>query len=242
MKGLISAIQFLTIIPMGRHHVFDPKGIIPFFPVVGFILGLLLSLFDMAVSGLWPAPVVAVLDVGLLILLTGALHVDGLGDTADGLYGNWPREKALAIMKDSRVGAMGLVAVVMGLAIKWGGIQCLGDDRNLLLILIPAYARGTMIFGVRFLEYGRPEGGTGHGFFNNSLNPVGFIGLLLPIGLSSLLGWRGVWLNGLFILVTGGILFFYKKRIGCITGDMLGAMTEVSEALLFLLVSAGGMP
>ena len=88
MKGLISAIQFLTIIPIGRHHVFDPKGMIPFFPVVGLVLGSLLSIFDYAVSGLWPAPVVAILDVGLLILLTGALHVDGLGDTADGLYGN----------------------------------------------------------------------------------------------------------------------------------------------------------
>jgi adenosylcobinamide-GDP ribazoletransferase len=242
MKGLISAIQFFTIIPIGKNHVFDPKGMIPFFPIVGLILGSLVSIFDWAVAGLWPAPVVAILDVGLLILLTGALHVDGLGDSADGLYGNWPKEKALAIMKDSRVGAMGLVAVVMGLAIKWGGIQCLDDHRTLLLILIPAYARGGMIFGMRFLEYGRPDGGTGHDFFKDSLSPVVFVGLLPLIGLSYFLGWRGVWLNGLFILITAGILLFYKKRIGCITGDMLGAMTEILEALLFLLVSVGGIP
>ena len=142
MKGLISAIQFLTILPIGRHHVFDPKGMIPYFPIVGIILGTFLSIFDRAIAGLWPTPVVAILDVGLLMILTGALHVDGLGDTADGLYGNWPKEKALAIMKDSRVGAMGLVAVIMGLSVKWGGIQCLDIHRSLLLILVPAYARG----------------------------------------------------------------------------------------------------
>ena len=157
MKSFLSAIQFLTIIPIGKHDMFDPKRMIPFFTVVGLILGVFVSIFDQAVLRLWPGLVASILDVFFLVIVTGALHLDGLGDTADGLYGNRPRGKELAIMKDSRVGVMGLVAIIMGLSIKWGGIMGLDIHRSLLLILIPAYARGGMVFGIRFLEYGRPD-------------------------------------------------------------------------------------
>ena len=240
MRGFISALQFLTIIPIGKHGTFDAKRMVPFFPVVGLILGALLAIFDQAVLRLWPTPVAAILDVVFLAIITGALHIDGLGDSADGLYGNWPREKALTIMKDSRTGVMGLVAIVMGLSLKWGGIMCLDAHRSLLLIIIPAYARGGMLGGIRFLEYGRPEGGTGHALFDEALHPLAFMGLLIPVALSFLIGWRGIWLNFIFVFLTITILFFYKKRIGCITGDMLGAMAEILESMLFLLVAAGG--
>jgi adenosylcobinamide-GDP ribazoletransferase len=240
MRGFISALQFLTIIPIGKHGTFDAKRMVPFFPVVGLILGVLLAIFDQLVLRLWPAPVAALLDVVFLAIITGALHIDGLGDTADGLYGNWPREKALTIMKDSRTGVMGLVAIVVGLSLKWGGIMCLDAHRGLFLVIVPAYARGGMIAGIRFLEYGRPDGGTGHALFNEPLHPFAFMGLILPVFLSFFSGWRGIWLNFLFVLLTISILFFYKKRIGCITGDMLGAMAEILESMLFLLVVLGG--
>jgi adenosylcobinamide-GDP ribazoletransferase len=60
---------------------------------------------------------------------------------------------------------------------------------------------------------------------------------LIPVILSVFLGWKGIWLNIIFALITAIIILYYKKRMGCITGDMLGAMTEVTESLLFLLVS-----
>ncbi len=106
-----------------------------------------------------------------------------------------------------------------------------------MLVIIPAYARGSILFGIRFLKYGRPEGGTGHDLFSNSLKISAFWGLLIPVALSFLSGWRGVLLNLTFIIITAVILLYYKKRIGCITGDMLGAMTEVLESMLFLIVS-----
>ena len=239
MKSLISAIQFLTILPLGKPKIFDPKGMIPFFPIVGLILGGLVLIFDQAAMRLWSEPVVAMLDVILLVVLTGAFHLDGLGDAADGLFGHRSKEEALAVMKDSRIGVMGLVAIVCGLSIKWCGIMELHTHRNLLLVIIPAYARGGMIFGIRFLKYGRPEGGTGHDLFSDSLKISAFWGLLIPVALSFLLGWRGVLLNLTFIIITAVILLYYKKRIGCITGDMLGAMTEVLESMLFLMVTAG---
>ena len=181
----------------------------------------------------------AVLDVIFLAVFTGALHLDGLGDTADGMFSHRSREKALAIMKDSRVGAMGLVAVIFGLALKWGGLSALGDHRSLILIIVPAYARAGMMFGIRYLPYGRPEGGTGHDFFGNPLKWSDFWALLVPVVLSLALGATGLVLALGFAAVTAGLLIFYKKQMGCVTGDMLGAMTEVTEAALFLLAAAG---
>jgi len=236
MKRLIAAIQFLTIIPMGKTAIYDPRGMIPFFPIVGLIIGTLLSIFDYMALKLWPEPVVAVLDVVFLVVITAALHLDGLGDTADGLLGHHTREKALTIMKDSRIGVMGLVAIVCGLAVKWGGILHLEANRALLIVLIPAYARSGMLFGIRFLEYGRPDGGTGQDCFAEPLKSYDFCGLLIPVALSYFLGWQGIWLNICFILIISTILFYYNKRMGCITGDMLGTMTEVTESMLFLLV------
>ena len=163
-----------------------------FFPVVGIIIGGLLSLFDHVALNFWPEPVTAVLDVVLLIIITAAFHLDGLGDTADGILGHRSREKALIIMKDSRIGVMGLVAIVCGLAIKWAGIMHLDAHRTLLLVLIPAYARSTMIFGIRFLEYGRSEGGTGYDVFGKTLKLSAFQWMLFPVTLSIFLGWKGI--------------------------------------------------
>ena len=239
MKNLIFAIQFLTILPAGKPKIFDAKAMIPFFPVVGIILGLMFSIFDSLALMLWSEQVVAVLDVIFLVVLTGAFHLDGLGDTADGLLGHRTRESALAIMKDSRIGVMGLVAIVCGLAIKWGGIMGLDTHRSLLLLIIPAYARGGILFGIKFLKYGRPEGGTGHAFFGETLRLSAFWGLLIPLSISIFLGWTGLWLNFVFVIITAAILLYYNRRIRCITGDMMGAMTEVLESSLFLLISIG---
>jgi adenosylcobinamide-GDP ribazoletransferase len=237
MKSLISAIRFITILPLGKSNTFDPEGMIPFFPVVGIILGVLVSAVDEGASQLWPESVASLLDVLFLVVVTGAFHLDGLGDTADGLLGHRPRDKALTIMKDSRIGAMGLIAIVCGLSTKYAGIMSLEAHRHLLLIIIPAYSRGAQLFGIRFLEYGRPDGGTGHALFGEALKPSAFWGLLIPVSASLFLGWKAIWLNTAFVLITGAILLYYKKRIGCITGDMLGAMTEITESLLFLLAS-----
>ena len=237
MKNLISAVQFLTILPVSKSKIFNPDRMVQYFPVVGLLLGLILALFDRLFLKLWSEPVVAILDVICLVLLTGAFHLDGLGDTADGLLGHRTKESALAIMKDSRIGVMGLVAIICGLSLKWGGILGLDTHRSLLLVIIPAYARGGILFGIKFLNYGRPEGGTGHAFFNKTLKISGFWGLAIPIAISFFMGWRGIWLNFIFIIMTAVILIYYNKRVGCITGDMLGAITEVLESGLFLMVS-----
>lgn len=238
MDRLISAIQFITIIPAGVARRFRPRGMIAFFPVVGLIIGSLVSALDLLMSQWWSPQAVALADVVFLVVVTGAFHIDGLGDMADGLFAHHDRERALEIMKDSRLGTMGVVTIVLVLAAKWCGIMGLGAHRGLLLLLIPAYARAGMIFGIYFMPYGRPDGGTGHPFFERPLSPKTFIGLLLPLALSVFLGVQAVVINFGFIAVTAGMLTYYRKRIGCITGDMLGAMTEIQEAFLFFLFSS----
>lgn len=240
MRDFFSAVQFITILPWGQAERFDPQRMIPHFPLVGIALGVLVALFDFVAVSFWGKTVASLLDVIFLAVLTGAFHIDGLGDAADGLLGQRPKEKILAIMKDSRLGTMGLVAIVAGLSIKWAGIAGLDTNRALLLIIIPAFARGSMLFGMRYLPYGRPEGGTGIDFFKHELTPSAFRGLAVPVLLSCLLGWQAIWLIICFAAITAGLIQYYKKRVGCITGDMLGAMTEVTEAGMFLLASIGG--
>lgn len=181
----------------------------------------------------------SLLDVLFLAGLTGAFHLDGLGDSADGLLGQRSKEKALTIMKDSRLGTMGLVAIVFGLALKWAGINGLDANRTLLLIIVPAYARAGMLFGMRFLEYGRPDGGTGGEFFKSKLKWSAFWGLTAPVVMSLFLGWTAFRLNLSFVALTALLIWYYTRRVGCITGDMLGAMAEILESCLFLLVSMG---
>ncbi len=241
MRYFIAATQFITILPLGKAETFDPPKMIPHFPVVGLLLGILLALFDYVASRLWSMPVASLLDVIFLAMLTGAFHLDGLGDSADGLLGQRSKEKALTIMKDSRLGTMGLVAIVFGLTLKWAGIAGLEANRSLLLVLVPAYARAGMLFGMRFLEYGRPAGGTGVDFFKSKLKWSAFWGLTAPVVMSVFLGWTAFWLILSFVALTALLIWYYKRRLGCITGDMLGAMAEVLEAGLFLLVSIGGV-
>ncbi|SLM31760.1 Cobalamin synthase [Desulfamplus magnetovallimortis] len=235
--------MFITILPAGKGGEFSPTGMIRFFPVVGLILGFIVLCADLIASIFWQTPVVALIDVLVLVALTGAFHIDGLGDAADGLFSHRSRERALEIMKDSRIGMMGLVAVFWSFAIKIAGIYslkdlCSGLDVALLLLVIPAYSRAGMLFGIRYFKYGRESTGTGHDLFEKRLPLAHFIWISVPIFLSLFLGFRGIILNICFVLCVSLILFFYSRKMGCITGDMLGAMTEVTESVMFL---AAGM-
>ncbi len=234
-----SALGFITILPAGSDLKFAPGEMIRFFPVVGLILGGMLAAFDFIVSSLFYKGVAALLDMVFLVVVTGAFHLDGVGDTADGIFSHRPREKALLIMKDSRCGIMGLVAVVCTLALKFAGIYSVksyypAGTAALLLLIIPAYSRAGMIFGIKFLNYGRTKG-TGHGFFERELKFHDFIWFSIPVFLSCFTGFKFMIINTAFGLMVFSILCFYREKMKCITGDMLGAMTEIVEAMLFII-------
>ncbi len=242
MTAFIASLQFITAIPLGKPRPFDAKGIIVHFPLAGLAIGLILSLFDLIASSLWSTRVAGVLDMMLLAAVTGAFHLDGLADAADGLYGHREREKILAIMKDSRVGAMGLVVVACVLLVKAAALGSLVHGRFLTLMIVPAYARSAMLAGIRFLPYARGKEGTGSAFFETPLSAVDFRFVVVPVILSLFLGWRGLLLNLVFAAATAALLLIYHKKLGGITGDLLGAMTEIMEAVLLLAVCVGGGP
>ncbi len=243
ITDLRSAILFITILPAGKNVAYSPVGMIKCFPIVGLILGALLLAFDSLVSLFWPPAVVAVLDAVFLVIITGAFHLDGLGDAADGLFSHRPKERVLEIMKDSRTGMMGLVAIFCILALKIAGIYALktslpSSQAMLCFFLIPAYSRATMIFGIRFLDYGRKNTGTGLDLFEKPVGLKDFAFVLILVAISFILGYKCLVLNLGFILSMILILGFYKAKLNCITGDMLGAMSEVTEAILFLAAGA----
>jgi adenosylcobinamide-GDP ribazoletransferase len=238
LKHFLAAIKFMTILPGGRGDDFDAARMTPFFPLVGLVLGALVAGFDRAAAHLWGRPLVSLLDVVLLAMLTGALHIDGLGDSADGLFSHRSRERMLEIMKDSRVGVMGLAAIGAVMAVKWAALTELAHQRSWLIFLVPGYARAGILFAMRLLPYGRPGGGTGKAFFERGLKGKAFLGLVPLIGLSVFIGSRAMLLNIGWGICVAALIWFYRRRIGCVTGDLLGAMVETTEAALFLIMAA----
>lgn len=237
MKGFLDALQFLTIFRFRAETAFSPLRMIPHFPTVGLAVGSCLALIDGLGQTLWPPPAAAAVDIVFLAVITGALHLDGLGDMADGLYGFRSRERTLSIMKDSRLGAIGMVTMVSVLMLKWAGLAGIESGRLLCLVVVPALARGSMVFGIHYLDYCRGPEGTGAPFFETTPSRKTWWGLAAPVAGTLLLGWQGVWMLSAFAMVTIALIRFYRRRLGCITGDMLGAMTEITEALLFLVAA-----
>ena len=242
-RHLLSGIQFLTILPCGPTQPLEARRTLPLFPLCGLVVGTVLLLVDYGASLFWQRSVVSVLDVVALAVVSGALHLDGLADTADGLYGRRSPEKALAIMKDSRIGAMGMVTVACCLAVKCAGLNELDMHRTSLLLLVPATARAGVLFAVHYLPYGRPEGGTGQVFFQGRPRLQDYWAAAVVL-LAALLLARGsgVLLMVGFVALTAGVLIYYRLKINCITGDMLGALIEITEAGLFLILSAMTQP
>ncbi|MFP4193676.1 MAG: adenosylcobinamide-GDP ribazoletransferase [Desulfosalsimonas sp.] len=242
--NLAAALRFITILPAGAPDSYHPRAMIPYFPAVGLVLGLILGTVDAAACRFLAQPAVGAIDVTVLAVLTGALHLDGLADTADGLFSHRDRDSALSIMKDSRIGVMGATALACILLAKYGAFSSLpsggepGWSRFLVLVLVPAYARSSMLAGVYFLPYARPAGGTASDLFTRDLKLRDFWGIFLCVLLSVMLGWRALAIIPAFIAVCGALIIFYRKRIKGITGDMLGAMSEITETFLLIIAAA----
>ena len=237
-SGLASALGFLTVLPMGGNRGFYPAAMAPWFSVVGLFIGVGAGVVDVLTARfLWPQPAASLVVVFFLAVVTGGLHLDGLADTADGLFSHRSRERALSIMKDSRVGVMGALGLVFLLLIKLTAVAHLACDRFLILTIVPALARGGLLFAMGLLPYGRSEGGLGRAFFEKPLSLKAFLPLCVPVGLCVFLGIRGAVLAGGFLIISGIVMLWYKKRMNCVTGDMLGALVEILEAGLFAVAS-----
>lgn len=237
------AVSFLTVLPVGRDIEATPEQLgrsMGLFPAVGLLLGLGLCVSNWLLEGLLPRAVLDCLLVLLLIAATGALHLDGVADLIDGLAGGRDRESALEIMKDSRVGAVGAVGLIMVLLLKYLSLYHVPLElKNAALIFMPTAGRWMQLCLSCYSPYVRKEGGTGSAFVDNVGQPEFLRGTATLIVASLVLFWgKGIFLVFLLGIATMLILRYFESRLGGITGDVLGAVTEMVEVLVLLLILA----
>lgn len=243
LKGLATALRTLSILPLPGKGAEEMASALPWFAVAGCILGFILYgvalLADLVTLGSWPQGTATAVLIGG-VLLTRGLHLDGLADCADGFYGAWDRERALAIMKDPRVGTFGVAALVIVLLARWVALARLVAS-GLAFWIVGAYivSRLAMVELAVWLPYARPEGGTGASFVQGSRPAYGFWavatgGVLLVYGFGAAGGLALIagWLMAL------AIGLYARRRIGGVTGDVLGASCEIVETSVLTLAAA----
>lgn len=237
MRTFLAAVSFLTIIPVPGKTVPPGRAAI-FFPIVGAILGAAGAGLFIAASLALPASLAALLTVTFWTLISGVLHEDGLADVADALRAGRTREKMIAILKDSRIGTYGAVAIVLSLIARWQALQHVPAPRILLVsILAQSVPRAAM---VALAWISRPSG-DGLGLaFSSSLTTAGAL-LTIAQGLaaSMLLGWRpGLLIVAAAYLIVRGARAYFYQRIGGVNGDCLGATEQLLEIFILVLFAS----
>lgn len=256
LQAFAAAIQFLTRIPLPVTINYTDahfRRSVIFYPYVGLLIGLIVTVAGFLLDPVLPASVSGILLVAMWTLLSGALHLDGLMDTADGLLSHRSRERMLEIMKDSRVGAMGVIVCVFYVGLKVALIISLLDYRReeglMLLMLIPVWSRNFMVTAITSWPYARQEQGLGSLYRSVRKKHAVISGvgaLLLSAAILFLIGgWTGtetglVILSFAFVSYGIGIVMAaaISRKLGGLTGDVYGALNECIElGLLFALVS-----
>lgn len=258
MKGLILLFKFMTRLPIPLNPEFDSKELgksMKFFPVVGIVIGAILYLtYFIGAKFIMSSYLLAAIVVTVEVILTGALHLDGLADTFDGIFSYRSKQKMLEIMKDSRLGTNGGIALVLYFALKIfliagindmnlgviGNIIGVKNSVGAVLLVSPVLARINPVFNCTVSPYARSSGSAKE--FVDNTDKTGLL-TACAIGLifSTVMG-AGILkvLNPLHILNITAIvmalgLYFAKlmeRKIGGITGDTLGAILELSEVMI----------
>lgn len=241
MKRFIISLQFLTIIRLSKNIQVEPKELgrsMGYFPMVGLVLGFILILFNILFLRILPAPVVDGILITILIIFTGALHLDGLGDTIDGLAGGNSKEEILQIMRDSNTGAIGVVGLIMTLLLKYAALVNIPHEtKNQVLLAMPMIGRWSMVELSLFSEYARSTNGIGLPFTTYLRKREFLFASAIAILVSfALLGIKGIIIMIVIGLFTLGSARFLKVKIGGVTGDSFGAVNEISEVLVLILV------
>jgi adenosylcobinamide-GDP ribazoletransferase len=209
-----------------------------FFPAIGFILGAVVVFVDWLLRLYVPPVLLGVVVVALLALLSRGFHLDGLADTFDGLGAGGPRERVLAVMDDPRAGVFGVLAVVFVILIKIAALAALDADRWRALLVAPAVARWAMVL------FAYRSTAAKEGLGARLLARMGGAQLLFAttftlIAAASFAGIRGVALMALVALMTLAAKGYFHKRLGGLSGDLFGAVAELSEAAALAVFAVG---
>jgi adenosylcobinamide-GDP ribazoletransferase len=211
-----------------------------YFPIVGAIVGLLAAAVHWGAGFLWPRPVPAVLAVAAAALVTGGLHEDGWADVFDALAASRDPKRMLEVMKDSRIGAAGALALVLLLLGKLGAIVNVTPGRAVdAFVAAHVLSRWSHLPLLWKLPYARPEGGLAGplaGSVSGARVATGTLFTILIV--AAALRWDAVPALIVTVITTLGAGFFFRRRLGGITGDCLGATNQLVEIGVFLTLAA----
>ena len=239
IKRFLLMMQFLTSIPIPVQLDVDNrdfgKGLV-FAPLVGLLIGLIMAGAFYLSSLIFPVHAAIVITILVYIMLTGGLHLDGLGDTFDGLFSNRPKERILEIMRDSRVGTnavLGIVSVLLlNITLLWG------IDKQLLIrviVLFPVAGRIGSIIGAGTSDYARKGEGLGKSFIDYCGRTEIALGLVIYLAIFfGIKGFYGLMESVIPIAAAFLSTRFFSRKIGGATGDILGAVCELNQTFYLI--------
>ncbi|WP_431303799.1 adenosylcobinamide-GDP ribazoletransferase [Sediminicoccus sp. BL-A-41-H5] len=243
---LLLAVQFLTRLSVPASAGFTPARLTAatrYHPLVGAFIGALVALVYALALLAWPPLVAVVISIAASLLLTGAFHEDGLADMFDGVGGGMTRERALEIMKDSRIGTYGGAALMLALLLKATALAAL-PPHAVIIALITGHglSRFSSVLVIATSGYVRDHGTAkpvADGVSRESLMIAAATALVLWLGLALGLGWMAALLS-LVGLALGHLAIrrVYERKVGGYTGDCLGAVQQGSELGFYLGVLA----
>jgi adenosylcobinamide-GDP ribazoletransferase len=252
VKSFLAAIAFLTTLPVGRVTTFDGADVAHsagWFPLIGVLIGMIYCLAAALLRDHLPLGVVAALLVILDALVTGALHYDGLADTADGFGGGKDREDILRIMRDHAIGSYGGMALVTLVVLKVTAYAALLAQSNWItaLILTPALGRWSMLLLTATLPYARPSVSVIDGMGKRSLlwgTGVISVTMIAAIMATTMVTTfvRACIAMVAVVAVTAAFGFYCRRRIAGITGDTLGANLQLCESAALIAFIWTGYP
>lgn len=243
VRNLAAAAMVLTRVPMpASAGSADPGRAAAFYPVVGALIGSAVAGAGLAARELWPVQIAAILIVAVEVALTGALHLDGLADCADGLAGR-DREHRLRVMKDHSVGVYAAATLVLHLFLKVATLSLLllalePGELVVVLAALHAVSRGAMLPLARYLPYAREEG-TGRGVVEGLGDGATWVGLSLAavalVAVAVVDPLAAVVVALAAAATAGGVALLARRTLGGVTGDVLGACAELTLSTMLLV-------
>jgi len=239
LKNFITAVQFLTIFTLNRKHEVAENDLaksMVYFPIVGFGLGFILVYADKGLLWVLPHSITNALLIIIAVLLTRALHIDGLADTLDGMMGGYDKQSRLHIMKDSRLGTAGALGIMFLLLVKYVTLNNLfSGEKAAALLIAPLLARWSQTLMVYRSVYGREEG-MGSAFVGHLRGSGMIAASVVAVGLAGWVsGFSAVYLVAAVVLFTLLSRWYFMRKLGGVTGDTIGAVSELNEVLVLLL-------
>jgi len=230
--------MFFTRLPIPSESEWqadDLKKAATYFPLVGWLVGAVGAGAWWLAARVWPPAIASGISLAVTLLLTGAFHEDGLADVCDGFGGGYTKERVLAIMRDSRVGAFGAIGVVMALGLKWQAVAALPPLLTpLSLVAAHGLSRGAAVSLMATLPYVREEESKAKPMATELRGVRLLVALAFAVAPLAFLPVRLAWCLGPVVMVRFLLGRWFMYRIGGYTGDGLGAAQQVSEIVIYL--------